>query len=305
MNQTPPFNPFETRYRASAPLAKVASPQVERFFNSVAVFVTSEVLSELISSYEAVRYDLVNDLIVTAHRQAAMELGRPALFRMTRQLLEWNTCYIDDVGHYLVEGRNGAPDRLSFLEYLLFYISTQNLMHWPAVEERIDRFLRAASIPLRYRNLQFQPLDDERLLTEVTEPFWRAVEDAHWKSVRADMEQAFRQRDGGGPNAALFAAKALESAIKIVSDDRGFTSGRERGAASFVDNLVSARNGRLIAPWEGDMMKRLFSDVRNPEAHGAGSSPQPELDVHQVAWVIEFCMISIKGLVARAGEGCR
>jgi hypothetical protein len=48
------------------------------------------------------------------------------------------------------------------------------------------------------------------------------------------------------------------------------------------------------------MMKRLFADVRNPEAHGAGSSPQPELDAHQIAWVIEFCMISIKGLVARA-----
>ncbi|MBI1406032.1 MAG: hypothetical protein GC145_07900 [Caulobacter sp.] len=300
MHSTPPFDTFQTRYRATAPLTKIAGPQLQQFFNSAAVFVTSDILSGLISSFDAVKYDTVNEVIATAHRQTAMELGRPALFRMTQQILEWNTCFIDDVGHYLVGGRNDAADRLSFLEYLLFYISTQNRGHWSAVEDRIGRFLQAASIPLRYRNLQFQPLDDERLLTEVTEPFWQTVEDAHWKTVRTDMEQAFRQRDGGGPNAALFAAKALESAIKIISDDRGFTTGREKGAAAFVDNLVSARNGRLIAPWEGDMMKRLFSDVRNPEAHGAGSNPQPELDTHQVAWVIEFCMISIKGLIARA-----
>lgn len=300
MNQTPPFDTFEARYRASAPLSKVAGLQVERFFNSAAVFVTSDILSSLISSFDAVKYDTVNAVIDTAHRQTAMELGRPALFRMTQQILEWNTCFIDDVGYYLVEARNDAADRLSFLEYLLFYVSTQNRGPWSPVEDRIGRFLQAASMPLRYRNHQFQPLDDERLLTEVTEPFWSAVEDARWKTVRVDMEQAFRQRDGGGPNAALFAAKALQSAIKITSDDRGFTTGKERGATAFVDNLVSARNGRLIAPWEGDMMKRLFSDVRNPEAHGAGGSPQPELDAHQVAWIIEFCMISIKGLVARA-----
>lgn len=300
MDRAPPFDTFEGRYRASAPLTKIPKPQIDRFFNSAAVFVTSDLLSRLISSYDAVKFDVVNELIVAAHDQTAMELGRPALFRLSQQFLDYNTCFIDDVGQYLSEERKAPSERLSFLEYLLFFISIRFHWDWSGVEERIGRFLRSASIPLRYADGQFQPLDDERLLTEVTEPFWRAIADARWKNVRGDMEQALRQRDTGGPNAALFATKALESAIKIVSDERRFTTGKERGAAAFIDNLVSARNGGLIAPWEANMIKRLFADVRNPEAHGAGSAPQPELDVHQVSWVIGFCMISIKGLVARA-----
>lgn len=47
------------------------------------------------------------------------------------------------------------------------------------------------------------------------------------------------------------------------------------------------------------MLKRFFADVRNPDAHGAGSAPQPALSDVQISWAIEFCMIWIKSLLRR------
>lgn len=93
--------------------------------------------------------------------------------------------------------------------------------------------------------------------------------------------------------------RALESAVKIISAENGWLTGAERGAANVIDTLVSAKNGRFIAPWEADMLKRFFADVRNPDAHGAGAKLQPQLTVIQTAWAIEFCMISIKSLIRR------
>jgi hypothetical protein len=111
------------------------------------------------------------------------------------------------------------------------------------------------------------------------------------------MQDAFRQRDTGGPNAALLSARALESTIKIISTERGWTRGNERGAASYIDNLGAGR--RYIDQWEANIMKRFFAEVRNPEAHGAGSEPQTKLSDIQTAWALEFCMIWIKSLIRR------
>lgn len=100
-------------------------------------------------------------------------------------------------------------------------------------------------------------------------------------------------------DAAFHAAKALESTIKIISDDKGWSTGRERGAANYIDNLVSQQNGRFLAPWESDMLKAYFIHVRNPHGHGAGSQPPPVLTPHQTEWAIETTMAWIKNLVRR------
>ena len=92
------------------------------------------------------------------------------------------------------------------------------------------------------------------------------------------MRQALDLRDSGVLNPALYAARALEGAVKIASRERGWLPGRERGAAQAIDTLVSRKNGGMVAPWEGEMLKRFFADVRTPDAHGAGSEPQPKLD---------------------------
>ena len=113
------------------------------------------------------------------------------------------------------------------------------------------------------------------------------------------MKEAIDRRDTQGRDAALYALKALESTLKIVSDDNGWTTGRERGAANYVDNLVSAANGRFIEVWEGDQLKALFGTVRNPHGHGPGAAPQPNLSIQQQSFVIENAMSWVKSIVSR------
>jgi hypothetical protein len=251
----------------------------------------------MVSGYEGIRYEAVNQAIAAAHRMSAMELGRNGLFQMREDILEYRTCYIDDSAHYLMAARAHPADRLTYLEYLLAHCWQSHQAQWGLIEQRLNGFLKASGLRLTLKNLNFVPVEDERLIDEVVEPFWRVVEGGEWANVRKDMQDAFRQRDTGGPNAALLAARALESTIKIISTERGWTRGNERGAASYIDNLSAGR--RYIEQWEANMIKRFFAEVRNPEAHGAGSEPQPKLSDVQAAWALEFCMISIKSLIRR------
>jgi hypothetical protein len=130
-------------------------------------------------------------------------------------------------------------------------------------------------------------------------PFWEITSHALWKNVDIDMKEAIDRRDNGGRDPGFYAAKALESAIKIISDKNGFTRGTEKGAADYLDNLVSAKNGRFIEVWESDALKGLFSKVRNPFGHGPGGEPMPELSPEQTNWTIETCMSWTKSLVRR------
>ena len=113
------------------------------------------------------------------------------------------------------------------------------------------------------------------------------------------MKEAFDRRDGRDRDPALYAAKALESTIKIISDDKGWTHGGEKGAHSYIDNLGSEKNGRFVTPWERDALKAFFTFVRNPLGHGPGNEPMPELSAQQTDWAIETCMSWIKTLIGR------
>lgn len=293
----PPFAAFAHRYSKTPLIDSKSRESFERFANSMANFTSSSLLGNLVSGYDAVRFDAVNEAVAGAHQLAATELGLRGLFHMRQELLEWKTCFIDDSGQYIANSKAKPEERLTYLEYLLAYCYRPFQGQWSAVEDRINGFLKASALGLTYRDLNFLPVDDERLMDEVVEPFWTVVAGSEWTNVRKDMEDAVRQRDTGGPNAALLASRALESTIKIISDRKSWTRGNERGAANYVDNLASG--GRFIDAWEGNLIKRFFTEVRNPEAHGAGSAPQPALNEHQNVWAIEFCMISIKSLIRR------
>ncbi|MBO1077046.1 hypothetical protein [Roseomonas marmotae] len=100
-------------------------------------------------------------------------------------------------------------------------------------------------------------------------------------------------------------SRKLRPAVKLVwpsnnvTMPQGWTSGTEKGAANYIDNLVSQRNGRFIEPWEADFLKLFFRHVRNPLGHGAGSQAPPEFTEHQIAWAIETAMSWIKSLIRR------
>lgn len=165
------------------------------------------------------------------------------------------------------------------------------------VEELNARF-RQASYPLHYHNGFIQASMDELVQQAVETPFWLLVSDPQWSNVDLDMKEALDLRDSDGRDPAFYAARALESTIKIISDRHGWTHGKEKGAHNYIDNLASKAHG-YIAAWEADSLKAFFTHVRNPFGHGAGSAQMPSLSRPQTEWAIEYSMSWIKNLIRR------
>lgn len=168
-----------------------------------------------------------------------------------------------------------------------------------SVKELNLRF-REAELPLTYHNGYIQLVEDELTDKEIEEPFWNLVSGKKWQNVDYEMKEALDRRDAGKEDAVTYALKALESTLKIISDDNGWTTGRENGASNYIHNLVSSKNGRFIDVWESEAMKHLFTTLRNPRSHGSGSGDRPETHEQQRAWAIESCMSWIKSLVKRS-----
>jgi len=168
-----------------------------------------------------------------------------------------------------------------------------------AVVHELNERLRLAGYPLTFHNGLLQFTDDELVEIEIAEPFWALVRDPLWKSVDEQMKEALDRRDKNDRTAPFHSASALESCIKIISDEKHWTRGNEKGAAHYIDNLVSAANGRFIDVWEAEMLKAMFSDVRNPFGHGPGAAPLPNLKSQQDSWVIDTSMAWIKSLITR------
>ncbi len=175
---------------------------------------------------------------------------------------------------------------------------TQNTMYDDQITELNERFRRARA-PLRYHNGFIQVSTDEVIERNIAKPFWDIVADPKWKNVDIDMKEALDRRDSNDKDPALFAAKALESAIKIVSDEKGWTRGRESGVSHYIDNLVSKANGRFLVQWEAEILREYFSKVRNSLGHGPGSEPMPELSIPQTDWAIETAMSWVRTIVRR------
>jgi hypothetical protein len=163
----------------------------------------------------------------------------------------------------------------------------------------LNERLRRAGAPLDYHNGFLQIATDARTDKEIEQPFWSVVADPLWKNVDIDMKEALDRRDGNQRDAVFYAARALESTIKIISDKKEWTLGREKGAHSYIDNLGSSKNGAFIAGWEREALKSFFTDLRNPFGHGPGSDEMLKLSEKQTDWAIEACMSWIKSLVGR------
>lgn len=166
-----------------------------------------------------------------------------------------------------------------------------------AVDELNARF-RQCGYPLHYHNGFIQIVTDDLVQIKIETPFWSLLESPRWVNVDTDMKEALDLRDSNGKDPAFYAARALESAIKIISDSKGWTHGKEKGAHSYIDNLGSKANA-FLAPWESALIKDFFTHVRNPIGHGAGTSTMPSLTRPQTEWAIEFSMSWIKNLIRR------
>ena len=175
---------------------------------------------------------------------------------------------------------------------------SQNNTFAKQVDELNERFRRARA-PLSYHNGFIQVSADELIERQISKPFWDVVADPQWQNVDIDIKEAIDRRDSNDKDPALFAARALESAIKIVSDSKGWTRGNEAGASNYIDNLVSKKNGSYLTTWEADMLRDYFRKVRNTLVHGPGSDPMPVLSIPQTDWAIETAMSWVRTLVRR------
>lgn len=159
--------------------------------------------------------------------------------------------------------------------------------------------MRLAGYRLHYHNGFIQLSEDELVEAEVAKPFWALVTDTRFANVDLQLKEAIDRRDRGDRTSAFHAVCALESCIKIICDIKGWTKGMEKGAANYVDHLNSRANGRFIEPWEGKTLKEMFTDVRNPFAHGPGQEPMPTLNIEQTQWAIDTSMTWCKSLLTR------
>lgn len=163
----------------------------------------------------------------------------------------------------------------------------------------LNERLKQAGMPLHYHNGYLQITQDEQLQEEVEQPFWLLVKDAQWKNVSIDMAEAIDRRDTGGRDPSFYAAKALESTIKIICELKKWTTGNEKGVSDFLNHLESKLNGAFIEGWERQSMQRFYSDVRNDLGHGPGSKDMPNFTPQQIEQTIEFCMSWVKSLIRR------
>jgi len=164
-----------------------------------------------------------------------------------------------------------------------------------AVNELNARF-RQANCQLHYHNGFIQISEDQTVAQEIETPFWKLVAEPKWHNVDHDMKEAIDLRDTGGRDPAFYAARSLESTIKIISGEKQLTTGKEKGVHNYIDNLMGAK---LIEVWEMEALKHFFTKVRNPFGHGPGAAPMPSLTDHQTNWAIEYSMIWIKSLIRR------
>jgi hypothetical protein len=163
----------------------------------------------------------------------------------------------------------------------------------------LNERLKQADMPLHYHNGYLQVTQDEQLQEQVEQPFWLLVKSAQWKNVSTDMAEAIDRRDTGGRDPSLYAAKALESTIKIICELKKWATGNEKGVSDFLNHLENKVNGPFIESWERQSIQRFYSDVRNDLGHGPGAKDMPNFTPQQIDQTIEFCMSWVKSLIKR------
>ncbi|MEO3474100.1 hypothetical protein AAFN86_19690 [Roseomonas sp. CAU 1739] len=234
-------------------------------------------------------YDLWNDSHGSADyflksRLSLVEL----LFRAIEERVARQAASARKPGLARILGREvGAPDAVA-----------ARAMVEQAITE-LNARMRAAGLEFHYHNGLLQFAQDGLIQSRLSEPCWALLRDAVWANAEIELKEAFHAADGRRADAAFHVAKALESVVKVISDQKGWTRGNENGASAYIDNLVSQQNGRFIAPWEAELLKAFFKHVRNPHGHGAGSQPPPAFNEKQTAWALESSMAWMKSLILR------
>lgn len=170
---------------------------------------------------------------------------------------------------------------------------------WATTCHELNVRFQQAKAPLSYHNGFVQIAKDQLIEAAIAKPFWALTSEPMWANVDNDMKEAMDRREANDRDPAFYAMRALESAIKIISDVRGFTTGNEKGASNYIDNLIAEKNGRFVEVWEGEQLKALFRHIRNPLGHGPGAADMAVLSQQQTDWAIDAAMSWTRNLIKR------
>ena len=231
--------------------------------------------------------------------ELAFRLRDEEIQKLNEKLLEnISSAELQDKFQEMLRSKEGMRAPGKRVDGIKAFNHTMNVNFQSSVTELNERLRRAGTL-LNYHNGFIQVATDALTQVQIEDAFWEVVSNPIWKNVDIDMKESLDRRDANDRDPAFYAARSLESAIKIISDAKGWTHGGEKGAHNYIDNLGATKNGSFIKPWECNALKSFFTEIRNPFGHGPGNAQMPELTQAQTNWAIEDCMSWIKSLVQR------
>lgn len=165
--------------------------------------------------------------------------------------------------------------------------------------EELNNRLAQNKIPFVYSAGKFISEDHDLVFSEIQNPYWALSREEKWKTVNEYINKALERKHNDDIGAIIYASMALESALKIISDTLGLTSGSERGAVNYIENLSSRRANCFLSLWEAELLKVYFKSVRNPVSHGSGSEEPPRYSLIQTSWAVGHSILWCKSLIGR------
>ena len=128
------------------------------------------------------------------------------------------------------------------------------------------------SVGYRVQSFKIIRIDSERDYEEVIEPALRMISQPEYKGAEQEYLKAQRHhREGDYENAILWAAKAVESTMRVICGERECGVGESPSARNLIDALVEEG---LFARHMQSVLIGLFT-IRNKHAgHGQGAQPR-------------------------------
>lgn len=166
------------------------------------------------------------------------------------------------------------------------------------VNKEINYRLKEYKKSLSYHNGFFQKATNVILEINIESPFWGLVSKSCYKNVEEDMLEAIDLYDSNGRDPAFYAAKALESMLKIICEKKGFEIGNDKNSNKYIEALNSKKNGVLISNEEKEVLTKEFK-IRHTHGHGPGSDDMPNLNNTQKLRYIHSMMAWVYSLSER------
>jgi len=205
----------------------------------------------------------------------------------------------DDISDFLKKKISLIELIFSEIEIIVFERNNKKYIdEFENVVNELNLRFRESKLGLFYNHKSIDTYNDKLISENIYEPYWEIMKDEKYKSIDDDIKISFKRLNSNENDAAFYSMRALESCIKIISDDLKLATGKERGAFNYIDTLGS-KKVKFIDKWEVDSLKLLFKEIRNPLGHGPGNDEVISLNRYQEKCICDLALVWIKSLISR------